>query len=144
MKLELKDKPLEPLERKRFLLITPKRIALFIFVLFLILVGWYFWREICFLVQAPKLEVSQPPTDITATQENFEIIGKTDPSVYLIVNDKEIYIDKEGNFKTEIGLSSGINIIKIEAKNRFNKTNTIIRRIIYEKTKTIPSTGGSE
>lgn len=133
MKLELKDKPIKPLKRTKSLLITPKKITLVVFILFLILAALYFYREIGFLTKAPKLEVTQPPIDITATEESIEIVGKTDPSAYLTVNAQEVYINKEGNFKTEINLSQGLNIIKIQAKNRFNKTNEIIRRIIYEK-----------
>lgn len=133
IKLELKDKPLEPLIKKKSLLVTPKRLILFIFILFLIGVGCYFWREICFLIKPPELEVSQPPADITVNQENFEIMGKINNSAYLTINGSEIYIDKEGNFKKEISLKNGLNIIKIEAKNRFGKTNTVIRRIIYNQ-----------
>jgi hypothetical protein len=132
IKLELKDKPLEPLMKKKSLMITPKKIALFLFVLFLVLVVFYFWKEICFLIKPPALEVSQPPADITVSQDKFEIIGKTTPFAYLILNGtEELYIDKNGNFKKEVTLSVGLNTLKIEAKNRFGKTNTIIRRIIY-------------
>lgn len=132
MKLKVKDKPIRPLKRIKAVVITPKRITSVVFILFLILVALYFWREISFLTKAPALEVSQPPIDITVTQKTFEVIGKTDSSAYLTVNGKEVYIDKEGNFKTEVSLSQGLNIIKIEAKNRFNKTNEVIRRIIYQ------------
>ena len=131
-KLEVKDKAIRPVRRMRQLVITPKRISLIVFVLFLILVGLYFYREIGFLTKAPALEVSQPPTDITIKQETFEIIGTTDPSAYLTVNDKEVYINKEGNFKTEVNLLEGVNTITIQAKNRFDKINEIIRRIIYQ------------
>ncbi len=131
-KLEVKDKAIRPVRRMRQLVITPKRISLIVFVLFLILVGLYFHREIGFLTKAPALEVSQPPTDITIKQETFEIIGTTDPSAYLTVNDKEVYINKEGNFKTEVNLLEGVNTITIQAKNRFDKINEIIRRIIYQ------------
>ena len=112
-------------------MVTPKKIILFLFVLFLILVVFYFWKEICFLIKPPALEVFQPPADITVNQEKFEIIGKTTPFAYLTLGDEEIYIDKDGNFKKEINLQDGLNTIKIEAKNRFGKTNTIIRRIIF-------------
>ncbi len=131
-KLEVKDKAIRPVRRMRQLVITPKRISLIVFVLFLILVGLYFYREIGFLTKAPALEISQPPTDITIKQETFEIIGTTDPSAYLTVNDKEVYINKEGNFKTEVNLLEGVNTITIQAKNRFDKINEIIRRIIYQ------------
>ena len=133
LKLEVKDKAIEPMKGIKTLVISPKKIVLIIFIAFLILVGLYFYREIRFLIKAPKLEVSQPPTDITVTEENFEIIGKTESTAYLTVNDQEVYIDKEGNFRSQINLSQGINTIKIEAKNRFNKANQIIRRIIYER-----------
>jgi len=133
IKLELKDKPIEPLVKRRSLAITPKRIIFGLFILFLILVSWYFWHEICYLIKAPELKVYQPPTDIAVNQETFEIIGKTSPMAYLTVKDEEVYIDKQGNFKKEISLTNGLNIIKIEAKNRFGKTNTIIRRIIFNQ-----------
>lgn len=131
-KLELKDKAIEPLKRRKSLILSPKRIVLILFILFLALVGVYFWREIGFLVKPPMLEVSQPPADITVNQDFFEIIGKTNPTTYLTVNNEEVYIDKGGNFKTQINLSEGLNIIKIESKNRFNKTSEIIRRILYQ------------
>jgi len=115
------------------LVIGPKKIVLILFILFLMLVAFYFWREICFLIKAPSLEVFQPPTDITVTQETFEVLGKTEPMSYLTINGEETYINREGNFKTEIELSEGLNIIKINSKNRFGKTNEIIRRILYEK-----------
>jgi hypothetical protein len=131
IKLELKDKPLGPLMKKRSLMITPKKIVLFLFISFLLLVALFFWKEISFLIKPPALEVFQPPADITVNQEKFEIIGKTTPFAYLTMGDEEIYIDNEGNFKKEINLQDGLNTIKIEAKNRFGKTNTIIRRIIF-------------
>jgi len=131
IKLELKDKPIEPLVKRRSLAITPKRIIFLIFILFLIAVAWFFWKEICFLIRPPQLEVSQPPADIAVNREIFEIIGKTSPVAYLTVKDEEVYVDKDGSFKKEIELSPGVNTIKIEAKNRFGKTNTIIRRIIF-------------
>jgi len=133
IKLELKDKPLKPLMNKKSLLVTPKKIVLFLFVLFLVLVVFYFWKEICFLIKPPALEVFQPPADITVNQDRFEIIGKTTPFAYLILNGEELYIDKEGNFRKEITLSFGLNTLKIEAKNRFGKTNTITRRIIFNQ-----------
>jgi hypothetical protein len=132
-KIEIKDRPLMPIKGKKIWMITPKRISSFVFILFLILVAIYFYREIGFLVKAPSLEVTQPPTDISITQNTIEIIGRTEPTAYLSINGQEIYLDAEGNFKTEINLNERVNTIKIESKNRFNKINTIIRRIIYNK-----------
>lgn len=114
-------------------MVTPKKIALIIFIIFLVLVLGYFYREICFLIKPPKLEIIQPPTDISTNQNIIEIIGKTELTASLTINGYNIYIDKDGNFKQEINLIEGLNTIEIQSKNRFNKVNTIIRRIIYEK-----------
>jgi hypothetical protein len=132
-KIEIKDKSLISVRGRKSLTITPKRVTLIIFIIFLVLVLGYFWREINFLIRPPKLEITQPPTDISTNQNTIEIIGKTESTAFLLINSQEIYIDKEGNFKTELNLSEGLNTIKIESKNRFNKVNTIIRRIIYNK-----------
>jgi len=131
IKLELKDRPLEPLIKRGSLMITPKKIILSVFVLFLVIVVLYFWREIGYLLEPPSLQVSQPATDITINQENFEISGKTNPYALVLINGEQVYIDKDGNFKKEISLSEGLNNLIIEAKNRFGKTNTLIRRIIF-------------
>ena len=129
--MELKDRPLEPLIKRGSLMITPKKIILSVFVLFLVIVVLYFWREIGYLLEPPSLQVSQPATDITINQENFEISGKTNPYALVLINGEQVYIDKDGNFKKEISLSEGLNNLIIEAKNRFGKTNTLIRRIIF-------------
>jgi len=133
IKLELKDKPLEPLMKGKSLMITPKKIIFSLFVLFLFLVVLYFWKEIGFLIEPPFLEISQPMTDITVSQDTFKIIGKTNPFALVTINGEELYIDKEGKFEKEISLEGGLNTLQIEAKNRFGKTNTIIRRIIYNQ-----------
>jgi len=132
-KIEIKDRPLVPIKAKRVLTITPKKLALIAFIVFLILVLGYFWREISFLVSPPRLEIIQPPADISINQSTIEIIGKTEPTAILTIDGFEVYIDKDGNFKFEKNLIEGVNNIIIESKNRFNKVNTIIRRVIYNK-----------
>lgn len=138
-KIEIKDKPLVPIKGRKIWMLTPKKLSLIILIIFLGLVLGYFYREICFLIQAPNLKIIQPPADVSTHQASFEVIGKTESTAFLLINDQEVYLDREGNFKKELNLSEGLNIIKIEARNRFNKNNIIIRRIIYEKTKTVPA-----
>ncbi|MFH1129320.1 MAG: hypothetical protein V1686_01120 [Patescibacteria group bacterium] len=132
-KIRIKDKPLMPMKRLRVLMVTPKKVALIIFIVFVVLVLGYFWREINFLIRPPKLEITQPPTDISTNQSTIEIIGKTESTAILTIDGYNAYINKDGSFKFEKNLSEGVNNVIIESKNRFNKINTIIRRIIYNK-----------
>ncbi|MBU2564212.1 hypothetical protein KKA23_01370 [Patescibacteria group bacterium] len=130
-KLQLKDKPIKPIKKLGNFTINPRKISSIVFVLFLILVAWYFSREIRFLTAAPNLDVDIE--DMIVREESFNVLGRTDSSAHLVVNDKEILVEKNGNFETQINLVAGVNLIKIKAKNRFGKTNEIIKRIIYEK-----------
>jgi len=132
-KIEIKDRPLVPIKAKRVLTVTPKKLALVVFIVFLILVLGYFWREINFLIMPPKLEIIQPPADISTNQSIIEIIGRTETTAVLTIDNSEVYIDKDGNFKFEKNLVEGVNNIVVQSKNRFNKVNTIIRRVIYSK-----------
>ena len=132
-RIEIKDRPLVPIKGRRALVITPKKVTSIIFIIFLVLVVGYFWREINFLIMPPKLEIIQPPTDVATTQGIIEIICKTEPTAILTIDGFEVYIDKDGNFKFEKNLSEGVNTIKIESKNRFNRVNVITRRVIYNK-----------
>ena len=81
----------------------------------------------------PKLEIIQPPADISTNQSIIEIIGRTETTAVLTIDNSEVYIDKDGNFKFEKNLVEGVNNIVVQSKNRFNKVNTIIRRVIYSK-----------
>jgi len=63
----------------------------------------------------PELEIIQPTDNITISEENnkFEVIGKTESEVTVLVNEHLVVVDKEGNFKYPLTLSLGENNIKI-------------------------------
>lgn len=67
------------------------------------------------------LQVNNIENGIETTEEIFLIEGNAKHASQLLVNGREILIDKENNFKTEILLSPGYNIVTIEAEDRFNK-----------------------
>jgi hypothetical protein len=51
-----------------------------------------------------------------------EIAGKTDPGMTVTINGEDIFVDREGNFKAQLGISSGPKEFVIMAKNRFDKS----------------------
>jgi hypothetical protein len=58
--------------------------------------------------------------------------GQAEPGVKLTINGQQSYIDKDGNFEQSISLFQGLNIIKVEAVNRFNKSSSQLRRIMLK------------
>ena len=77
------------------------------------------------LFQASKI-ISGPIIDIYSPQNGgvynstlIEISGRARNIAYLNLNDRPIFTDKDGYFKEKLLLSPGINIIKLDAKDKF-------------------------
>jgi len=86
-----------------------------------------------YLVSPPIIKITQPASDLITNEEFTEVSGRTESNVYLTINGKEVYVDKEGHFQDKINLESGLNILKIEARDRLGKINTVIRRVMVTK-----------
>jgi len=115
------------------LIITPKKLSLVFSIIVIALVFGYFWHQLNYLLNPPSIKIVQPASDITTQEEVIEISGQTESDVYLTINGREVYVDSSGYFRSAINLELGLNILKIEAKDRFGKTNTIIRRVMVIK-----------
>lgn len=119
--------------KKTPLTVTPKRIGLVLSIVVIALIFGYFWHQLSYLINPPAIKIARPNSDLTIREKAIEISGQTEPDVYLTVNGQELYVDKEGYFKGIVNLDSGLNILKFEAKDRFGKINTVIRRIMVTK-----------
>ncbi len=119
--------------KKSLLLVTPKRIGLVLAILAIALVFGYFWHQLSYLINPPTIRITYPASDFTTREESIEISGQTEPDVYLTINGKELYVDNKGYFKSMVDLEIGLNALKIEARDRFGKVNTVIRRVMVVK-----------
>ena len=119
--------------KKPLLIVTPKRLGLVLAIMAIALVFGYFWHQISYLIHPPSIKIAQPVSDLTTQEKSIEISGRTVSDIYLTINGKEVYVDSRGNFSSVIDLRLGLNILKIEAKDRFGKTNTVIRKVMVTK-----------
>ncbi len=117
-------------ERKPVLVVTPKRATLVLGIMVICIVFGFFWHQLSYLIYPPNLEIAQPASDITVSEQTIKVSGTTDTDVNLTVNDKEVYVKDDGNFESMVDLNPGLNIIKVKIKDRFGNTNTVIRRIM--------------
>ncbi len=113
--------------------ITPKRLALVGGIIVIALIFGYFWHQLSYLLSPPGIKITQPVSDLITNESFIEVFGQTESDVYLTINGKEVYVDNSGYFQSVVGLESGLNILKIEAKDRLGKTNTVIRRVMVVK-----------
>jgi len=119
-----------PSFKKNNFLITSKVLTWVIIFIIILIVGGYFFYHLNFLFGLPKIKVFYPKTDLVIKDDMLQLAGKTDLNVVLTINDKEIYIDKDGAFKKELMLNDGLNIVKVTAKNGFSRTFSVVRNVI--------------
>lgn len=119
--------------KKPSLVVTPKRLSLVLGIIAIALVFGYFWHQLSYLLNPPVIRLSQPASDLAIQEKSIEILGQTEPDAYLTINGREVYLDNKGYFKSVINLELGLNILKIEAKDRFGKVNTVIRRVMVTR-----------
>lgn len=118
---------------KEPIIVNPKRVGLVLCLIITALIFGYFWHQLSFLINPPSIKISQPVSDLTTKERTIEVLGQTDLDVYLTINGREVYVDEKGFFRSVLSLEQGINLLKIEAKDRFGKTNTATRRIMVTK-----------
>ncbi len=61
------------------------------------------------------------------------LTGQATHANHITISGREIVVDKEDRFSEELVLSPGINIITIEAKDKFNKYTQNIYRVFYKE-----------
>jgi transcriptional regulator with XRE-family HTH domain len=110
--------------------VTPKIVKNIIIFLVFILCFAYLGVEAKGVFNPPPLEIYNPTNNTVIQGQKIEIVGKTDSGVNISINEKNILTDNDGNFKEEINLQSGVNVIKISANKKYSKTNTIQRRVL--------------
>jgi len=67
---------------------------------------------------APEIFISNPNEDnVVVESADFDIIGKSEKGVSILVNNRLATVDNEGNFKIKIQLSAGKNEVEIVARD---------------------------
>lgn len=127
------NRDLSKVGKKPFLIITPQRFSLVFALIVIAIVFGYFWHQLSYLIYPPAIKITQPASDITIQNKSIEVFGQTGSDVYLTINGKEVYVDSKGYFKSMVDLEVGLNTLKIEARDRFGKTNAVIRRVMVIK-----------
>jgi len=116
--------------RSRRFTITPRFFSLMLGLFVFLIVGGYLFYQLHFLISPPTLKIIEPAEDFITDQSALTIKGVTEPGAQLTINGQQTYIDKDGNFEQQVNLTQGVNSIKIEAANRFNKSRAVVRQVM--------------
>lgn len=89
--------------------------------------GWQ-WQQ---FRRLPELEISSPQEN-QVVKTNVRVDGKTDADATVMVNNKTVIINQDGNFNDVVLLPSGKHTITVKATGRNGKTRTIQRTVAVE------------
>lgn len=90
------------------------------FIAIIAVVSYVFFNSRVFIA-GPKISVSSPENGSSTDKNIVEIIGNTENTSAISINDRPILIDESGNFKESLLLVPGYNIIMIEAQDKFDR-----------------------
>lgn len=108
--------------------VTPKVLAIILFVL-LVGVGFvYFYREVGKFSAAPRLIIAQPAGNSSIEGSTVDVAGITDKDGKVTINGQPVFVDEKGEFNETISLGQGINELEVRSENRFgNEASKKIR-----------------
>ncbi len=101
--------------------ITSKFFVISTFVILVMIMSVYFYREVGKFSENPRLAIVQPLNNISIDGNTVEIVGVSEKNARVTINGQPIYVDEHGEFKEVVGLKQGVNELEIKAVNRFNK-----------------------
>lgn len=97
-----------------------------------IIFGYLFFQYRNF-TNPPELTVNSPTKNQLVVGDTIIVSGKTNSGAVVRVNNQPALVDDEGNFKTEVALSEGVDSITIKATNRSGKEAVVVRKIEIQK-----------
>lgn len=95
-----------------------KKWVLILFLSFFLLYGLY---ESYKLLSGPKLNILEPQNGAVFEKNLIDVKGTAKNVAFLSLNDRPIFVDKQGNFNEKILLLPGYNIMTLKGEDRFKK-----------------------
>jgi transcriptional regulator with XRE-family HTH domain len=112
--------------------VTPRILTIGGSLCIMAVLGYYFMHQINSFNSKPYLFIESPSADEVVTEKELWISGKTEEDAILEINGQEISVGAEGRFSQKITLAEGRNLLVVEAKNRFDRTDRREINIVYE------------
>ena len=95
--------------------LTPQRVRNGLIVLAILILLIYLGWQISQIFESPDLIIIQPSQDLIIKENFIEIKGQAEKEARVFINEKEVFLDSQGEFKATLDLQKGLNIIKISA-----------------------------
>ena len=106
------------------LVITPKMIIVGVVMLLVVSSFLYLYAQVNNFVSAPRLVLVNPVDGATTDSTSTHVVGKAEKDALVFINDQKVLVNEDGDFSEDVGLKSGLNVITVKARSKFNKEAT--------------------
>lgn len=115
---------------------TPRRATFYIrtavVIIFALALAGYALYQTKSLREGPQLLITTPLNGSLATTSLLVISGTAKNISWITLNGRQIYVDEAGNFREQLLLSYGYNIITLSAKDKFGRTVSKKLELVYK------------
>lgn len=103
------------------LVITPKIIIVSTILLVVAASFVYLYIEVNNFVSKPRLNVIKPADGAVVTGSSTHVTGIAEKDALVFINEQPVLVSEKGEFSEDVGLKSGLNVINVKARSKFNK-----------------------
>ena len=90
-------------------------------IIVIIIVLGYAYSRSKDLIEGPSINITYPSNGATLSTPLLTITGIALHIAFITLDDRQIFVDENGNLKEQLLLQYGYNIISIKATDRFNR-----------------------
>jgi cytoskeletal protein RodZ len=99
----------------------------------ILLVLLYFGVRASSILGVPQINITQPGSSDTRVSEGHVLVmGSVKNASQLTVNDIQVPIETNGEFKQDVSLDPGMNTVTITAKKTLGRVATVVRQVYYD------------
>jgi cytoskeletal protein RodZ len=112
--------------------VTPRLLTVSVAGLFIAIAIIYIIWQVFSINQQPSLEIFEPKDRQVIKESSVMVFGRTDPGMTVTINDQSVFVDSDGNFRTQLGISPGPKDLVFVARNKFDKFVTARVSVVGE------------
>ncbi len=87
--------------------------------------------EITYDTVSPDLEITKPDDGSEVDEQELEVSGRTEPSARILVNERVIIVNQDGEFVEQVILQEGENEINVVAEDSAGNTEEVTLTVTY-------------
>ncbi|MEK7585774.1 MAG: hypothetical protein AAB477_00870 [Patescibacteria group bacterium] len=104
-----------------------------------VFIGTFAYMKMGFLIKGVQISAS---INKNSNSPLVKVTGNAKNAIYLSLNGREIFIDKDGTYSEHVALLPGLSVLTLDAKDKFGNTREKTLEVIYEESTGAVAVGG--